>query len=803
MDKKKIQSLEQQVNLISKDISLLDNQRTSLTAKLQSLQLELQAEKKLQAMIPNLSVTEENIQLFMELFKGRTDVFPKRWDNQKTGKSGYSPACNNEWVRGVCNKPQIKCSDCTNQAFTEVNSHIIRRHLCGDNYGRDCTIGVYPMLLNETCWFMAVDFDGENWQRDATAFLESCDNRRVPASLEKSRSGNGGHVWIFFSHPVMASEARKMGAALITQTMERCPDIGFESYDRLFPNQDTMPSGGFGNLIALPLQKTPREKGNSLFIDRNNIPYKDQWAYLSSIRRMSASDVSTLVIEAAEQGQILGVRLPIDEEGAANPWEMRPSRKNLEIPIEQKLPDNITLVMANQLYIAKDDLPPVLINKLIRLAAFQNPEFYMAQAMRLSTFGKPRIISCAEIFKKYIGLPRGCFEEAKELLESLGIAIKIEDKRNHGTKVDTSFLGELTLEQKKAVKALQQHDTGILAATTAFGKTVVAAHVIAERKVNTLILVHRRQLLDQWVERLKVFLDIPAKDIGTIGGGKRKPTGIIDVALIQSLVRKGEVDDSIADYGQLIVDECHHLSAVSFEAVARACKARYVLGLTATVTRKDGHHPIIAMQCGQIRYRVDAKKQAGLRPFSHKVVTKHSSFQFVSQADKAPTITQLYAAIANDNARNQMIFDDVLKALESGRSPVVITERKEHVNLLAEQFSKFCKHVVIMVGGQNAKQRKKVSEQLASIPETEERLLIATGRYIGEGFDDARLDTLFLTMPVSWHGTLAQYAGRLHRLHHAKKKVVIYDYVDSNIPMLAKMAEKRRKGYERLGYEFI
>lgn len=347
-----------------------------------------------------------------------------------------------------------------------------------------------------------------------------------------------------------------------------------------------------------------------------------------------------------------------------------------------------------------------------------------------------------------------------------------------------------------------KHDTGILAATTAFGKTVVAANIIAYRQVNTLVLVHRRQLLDQWVARLQIFLNIPEKNIGIIGGGKRKPTGIIDVALIQSLVRRNEVDDIVADYGQLIVDECHHLSAVSFEAVARASKARYVLGLTATATRKDGHHPIISMQCGPIRYRVDAKKQAGLRPFTHKVVIRNTTFKFSALTDKAPTITQLYAAIANDEIRNQGIFDDVLKSLESGRNPILITERKNHVSAFAEQFSKFCKHVVVMVGGQNTKQREKVREQLASIPETEERLLIATGRYIGEGFDDHRLDTLFLTMPVSWHGTLAQYAGRLHRLHPGKKEVIIYDYVDQAVPMLAKMADKRRKGYERLGYTF-
>jgi superfamily II DNA or RNA helicase len=325
--------------------------------------------------------------------------------------------------------------------------------------------------------------------------------------------------------------------------------------------------------------------------------------------------------------------------------------------------------------------------------------------------------------------------------------------------------------------------------------------MIAARKTSTLVLVHRKQLLDQWIARLQTFLDIPSAQIGMIGGGKRKPTGIIDVALIQSLVKKNVVDDIVADYGHLVVDECHHLSAVSFKAVARAFKGKYVLGLTATATRKDGHHPIIFMQCGPIRYKVDAKQQAALRPFTHKVVIRPTTLRVTLPNEQRPTIQQLYAAVTIDESRNEILFNDVLLALESKRTPLILTERKDHAAMLAERLSKFCKNVIVMVGGQSAKPREQVKQQLLTIPESEERLLIATGRYIGEGFDDARLDTLFLAMPISWHGTLAQYAGRLHRTHHAKKEVVIYDYVDGAVPMLAKMADKRMKGYERLGYQ--
>jgi len=799
-----IHDISQKIQLISERITALDKERTTLVhelALLQELGHELERQKHLS--LSNFT-NDEKIRIFLNLFRGRDNVFPRRWDNRKTGKSGYAPACYNEWVKGICNKPQIKCGECPNQAFIPVTEEVIRKHLSGEGsgaYRHDYTIGVYPMLNNETCWFLAVDFDKEHWKRDAAAFMDTCKRRNIPANLERSRSGNGGHVWIFFHEPVAASEARKMGAALLTETMERCPEIGFESYDRFFPNQDTMPSGGFGNLIALPLQRTPREKGNSVFLDERFAPYTDQWAYLASVRRMYLSEVSAIVEDAVAKGRILGVRMPLDEEDE-KPWEMRPSRDKPDIPVEQKLPESIELIMSNQLFIGKKDLPPALINKLIRVAAFQNPEFYIAQAMRLSTFGKPRIIACAEHFSKYIGLPRGCVDEVVELLKSLNIRTEINDKRHSGMVVKTHFLGELSLEQKNAVKALLKHDTGVLAATTAFGKTVVAANIIAARKTNTLILVHRRQLLEQWVERLKTFLDIPAKEIGIIGGGKRKPTGIVDVAVIQSLVKNNIVDDIVADYGQLIVDECHHLSAVSFEAVARATKAKYILGLTATAIRKDGHHPIIFMQCGPIRYKVDAKQQAALRPFTHQVIIRHTEFKMTFPDEQKPSINTLYAGISSDEARNQLIFEDILRALESGRSPLLLTERKDHATALAEKLSKFCKHVIVMVGGQAAKQRKLINKQLATISESEERLVIATGRYIGEGFDDSRLDTLFLTMPISWHGTLAQYAGRLHRLHHAKKEVLIYDYVDRHIPMFARMAEKRMKGYERLGYQF-
>jgi superfamily II DNA or RNA helicase len=477
-----------------------------------------------------------------------------------------------------------------------------------------------------------------------------------------------------------------------------------------------------------------------------------------------------------------------------------PSRKRAVEPIATDVPDSVELVLADQVYIDRGLLPSSLVNRLIRLAAFQNPEFYAAQTMRLSTFGKPRIISCAELLAKHVALPRGCLDAVIDLLMAHGIRAELRDERRSGRPLQVRFLGTLTTEQDAAANALLSHETGVLAATTAFGKTVVACRLIAERRTNTLILVHRQQLVDQWIARLRTFLDVEHSHVGVIQGGKKKPTGLIDVATIQSLVRKGEVSDLVADYGHLVVDECHHLPAVSFEAVARAAKAKYSLGLSATVTRKDGHHPIIFMQCGPIRYRVDAKKQAAARPFSHRVVIKKTAFRAERQNADAASIQELYGLLARDTARNDMIFNDVLSALDARRSPVVITERKDHLEIIAERLKKFAKNVIVLKAGMRASQRHQVAETLQSIADGEERVIVATGRYLGEGFDDARLDTLFLTMPISWRGTLAQYAGRLHRLHVSKRDVVIYDYVDAHDPRLAKMASRREAGYRNLGY---
>jgi len=688
----------------------------------------------------------------------------------------------------------VKCGECPNQAFIPFDDAAVLDHLTGRQ-----VLGLYPLLEDETCWLLAVDFDKSTWRADVAAFVETCRRAGLSAAVERSRSGNGAHVWFFFSAAVPASAARAMGCHLLTETSSRRHELGLDSYDRLFPSQDTTPRGGFGNLIALPLQREARSAGNTVFVDDQLQPLADdqQWAYLASVGRIEPGVVHRIASDATREGSVLGVRHAEDDE--AEPWTRPPSGHRHRVRAVDPLPRCVHAVLAQRLFVEKAGLPSVVIDQIKRLAAFQNPEFYKRQRMRLSTATTPRIIASAEDLPKHIALPRGCRDELETLLHEYGSTLAVRDERISGAALPLEFQGTLTPIQERAAKALFAHDTGVLVAPPGAGKTAIGAWLVAARRCSTLILVHRSPLLDQWVAQLAMFLGIEPKEIGWIGGGKRSPNGRLDVAMIQSLVRMGKVDDEVAGYGQVVVDECHHVPAVSFERVLAEVKARYVVGLTATLQRRDGHHPIAEIQLGAVRFTIDPKKRAEARPFAQRLIARETGFQ-LTREDPSASIQTLYAALAADEKRNALILDDVIRSLEEGRSPILLTERRDHLDYLARQLEKFARHMIVLRGGMSPRDRQRIQERLETIPDTEERVVLATGRYVGEGFDDARLDTLFLALPVSWKGTLIQYAGRLHRPHPAKREVRIFDYVDRGVPMLQRMFEKRLRGYRAIGY---
>jgi superfamily II DNA or RNA helicase len=723
---------------------------------------------------------KDKVKLFQELFIGRTDIYAIRWQN-KSGKNGYAIACHNEWRSGLCQKPKIKCGDCPNKAYKPLESKAIYDHLSGKQ-----TIGLYPLMTDDTCQLLAIDFDKSDWLQAVKAFVSVCDDFEIPHATERSRSGNGAHVWIFFEGKVSAIDARRLGFCLLERAMENYPGLSFDSYDRLFPNQDSLPSGGFGNLIALPLQYHARQYGNSVFVNRELIAYPDQWQFLGGLRLLPTTKLSVLLHGFDHDTPAPSVK----------PWE-----QGLPITVSSitDCPSRINIVLANQIYIPINTLPSKLVARLKRLASFANPVFFKTQAMRFSTHGIPRYISLAHIEQEYLAIPRGCLDDVLKLLEEQDIAVDVDDKREAGNKLKRiHFLGELRSDQKQAVKKLTAHDVGIFHAPTAFGKTVTAIGIITKRRVNTLILAHTRQLVDQWRERLSAYLD--GVDIGVVGGGKRKPTGCIDIATYQSLLNRKDnsVDPIVMEYGQIIIDECHHISAPNYDRLLSEVRARYVLGLTATPERQDGHQPIIFMQAGPIRYRIKEGRQKLFEQLLYvRSVADLPPKHLISGNEKAH-IADVYRWLMDSDNRNQLIIHDVIKRINEGANPLLLTERRQHAELLSQQLSDLGYETVVLQGGMGARER----EQVAIRAQTAQ-VLVATGKYIGEGFDLPRLDTLFLTLPISWKGSLVQYAGRIHRAAENKEKVAIYDYVDTAMPMLQRMFKRRCKGYEAMGYSLV
>lgn len=589
--------------------------------------------------------------------------------------------------------------------------------------------------------------------------------------------------------------------------MTRNGQMSFNSYDRFFPNQDYLPEGGFGNLVALPLQGQARRKQNSVFVDNDFLVYKDQWAFLYNLKKIQESTIDQLL--RLHYQEELG-KLSMSSE--IKPW-VTPLPQNIT---QEDFHAKVEIIKADKLYIPLKAVSAKVLNHLKRIAAFKNPEFYSKQALRLSTYAIPRIISCFDITNEYLAMPRGCEDATLSFLNDNAVTYTITDKTNHGNKISVSFQGEEREEQLEAINALLPYTNGILHATTAFGKTVTAAAIIARKKVNTLILVHSKALLKQWHDRLTEFLNIdyPQHEeknkrgrrkvfspIGCFDSSGNTLHGIIDIALIQSCLDEDGVKPFVQDYGLVIVDECHHVSSITFEQVLMSIKAHTIYGLTATPIRKDGHQPIIFMQCGPIRFTTDAKSQIAKQSFDRFLIPRFTSYNSILE-DRL-SIATLYKYLSEDEIRNNLIVEDICKAVNTGRTPIILTNRTAHVSVLAEKLKATIKNVISLTGAGTTREKREAMQRLQTIPDSEQLVIVATGKYVGEGFDYPRLDTLFLALPISWKGLLTQYAGRLHREYEGKKDVRIYDYIDIHEPICDSMYRKRLKGYAAIGYKTI
>ena len=752
------------------------------------------------------STPQQKIGLFKSLFSGRQDVFALRWFNPKSNKSGYSPVCRNKWLSGKCDLKKYSCATCPFKLPVSLTDNYIYSHLAGkDEFCRD-VIGLYPLIDGNLCKFLAMDFDSHAtknqlaWKDDILAVHKTYSDFGINSYIEISRSGNGGHLWIFFEEIISTRLARNLGTAIIKAAMQKRHSIPFESFDRFFPNQDEIPKGGYGNLIALPLQGRAVKEGHSVFVNESFIPYEDQWLFLSSIKKVSERVVRS-TISGIEKSLPDFVEKDESENETKKINTTISSQENKESLNQSDFSDTVKIVLSNCVQISKKGSSEKALGVLRRTAVFLNPEYFKNLRMHLPLYNIPRYIDCSKENDDYLLLPRGNLPKVIEKLEEANAKYEITDERETGQKIDLQFTGKLYDEQKDALKALLKEDVGILSAGTGFGKTVVASALIAERNVNTLILVQSHALLEQWKKAIKQFLDITP---GTIAAGKDKSTGIVDIAIVNSLIEKGsdELRHRSYKYGMLIVDECHHVSAFSTENLVASFKAKYVYGLTATPIRRDGHQKIIFYQCGSVLYSTTTKQMNAAQDFAHYFIPRFSSFHYVPELteSKNPSINQYYEKLISNSTRNELIIADVKNAVKDGRTPLILSERIEHLNILYEKLSNSAQNVIFITGRGTQKQKNETLEKLKAVPADESLIILATGKYAGEGFDYPRIDTLMLAMPFSWKGTLAQYCGRLHRNFAGKNEVQIFDYVDYRIPVFDRMYQNRLKGYKHLGY---
>lgn len=730
---------------------------------------------------------EDKVKIYSSLFKGREDVYAYYAENKNdSNKKYYIPACLNEWKYGVCNKTCGKsCKECLNRINSPLDLNVIKNHMYNGK-----TIGIYPLLDDDTCYFLAFDFDNKKdnkyIEEDVLAFVSICKKYQVPYSIEKSRSGKGIHIWIFFNINIKAITARKLGTLLLSKTMEIRDTLTIDSFDRMFPNQDYLPTGGYGNLIALPFQTEPSKYGNTIFIDDNFIPIKNQIEYLENVKKMSEEDVFNVIKKLSSEN--------IDITNFDLTYK---SKKDI------KLPKTVNVILDNMIYIDKANLSSSAKNYLKRLATFCNPEFYRKQRYRLPVYNTPMIIDCSHENEKYLKLPRGTMDNFYSVCHDYNVVLKIIDNRNNGNKLDLKFKGKLKSEQNKALENLIKYDCGILHAPTGFGKTVVCCKLIVERNVNTLIITPTIQLLEQWIERIKQFINID--EIGSISSGrKKKITNKIDIACLKSVYNNGKFIDEVKNYGMVIIDECHHLAAYTYELATNEFNSKYVYGVTATPDRENGHTPIIKMQCGDVRYEVDFKKFNKDLKLPMNVFVRRMHLSNVDENINNYTINEINNYISKDNIRNNKIVDDVITEFKNKKNILVLTERLELIDYFYEQLKEYKDNILIYKGGMGKKEKTKYDSIKQQLNESNKnKIIIATGSYIGEGFDDSSLDSLFLTMPISGITKVIQYTGRLHRKNKNKTEINVYDYVDDNFKQTRNMFNKRKKTYENLGYEII
>ena len=781
------------------------------------------------------SSSQEKLALFRSLFQGRLDVHAHGY-RRRDGGISYTPACDNEWKRGVCPKGpgrSVKCASCANQAFYPLDDRTILKHFAGKSDRFEDVIGIYVLDKNCTTAVLVADFDGEHWQEEAAAYVASARDLGVEVAVERSRSGAGAHVWIFFSERIPADLARRLGFIIIARTQERSEAIPFTAFDRLFPAQNTIPIGGFGNLVALPFQGRARRAGNSVFVDDAFRPFDDQWAALSTVRKATASQVAGIVCCHHDDNALDSLGAIADDAEKVKPFRMPMSKASRSLhpgtgehgvvsSTVLTFPETLAVMLAGQLYVSKAGLSPAAVHRIRRLAVLANPAFYQAQAIRRSVRRISRYLILFEEDEDSIVLPRGCLPHLEELCARSGCELAVNDRRYAGPSLRVTFVGALRGRQQEALDALSAHENGILSAPTGFGKTVVAAALIAHRGVRTLVVVPSTALLNQWREKLKRFLVIdeeplvartptgrPRKHqpgcVGSMGSGAMLRSGIIDVATYQSLFEKSDytgeihVRGLVQSYGMVICDECHHAAAPQLERVLRAVPARYVYGFSATPRRSDHLERIIYLLCGPVRFSISAREQACEQNFSRLLIPRFTRIR-LNDFEPGMTYGQILDRLEGHHVRNRLIVDDVETAVGAGRHVLVVTRRTAHAHALGGTIAARKIRTLVLTGEGHAREKRCLLEEVAKLPDREPWCLVATGAYIGEGFDEPRLDALFLAAPYSWEGVISQYAGRLHRESAGKTDVVVYDYVDLTVPMLDRMYQRRLKAFARLGY---